>query len=43
MADFARLQPNWKIRPFRLGDAPAARRVNEFVWHEHFHHHLIPL
>jgi GNAT superfamily N-acetyltransferase len=42
MADFARLQPNWKIRPFRLGDAPAARRLIESVWHEHFHHHPDP-
>jgi len=42
MADLARLQPNWKIRPFRLGDAPAARRLIESVWYEHFHHHPDP-
>jgi GNAT superfamily N-acetyltransferase len=42
MADLARPQPNWKIRPFRLGDAPAARRLIETVWHEHFHHHPDP-
>ena len=42
MADFERLQPNWKIRPFRLGDAPAARRLIESVWYEHFHHHPDP-
>jgi GNAT superfamily N-acetyltransferase len=42
MADSERPQPNWKIRPFRLGDAPAARRLIESVWHEHFHHHPDP-
>src|SRR4051794_21080457 len=42
MADFARLQPNWKIRPFRVGDAPAARRLIESVWHKHFHHYPDP-
>jgi GNAT superfamily N-acetyltransferase len=42
MANLARLQSNWKIRPFRLGDAPAARRLIETVWHEHFHHHPDP-
>ena len=40
--DSARLQPNWKIRPFRLGDAPAARRLIESIWHDHFHHHPDP-
>jgi hypothetical protein len=42
MPDLARLQPNWTIRPFRLGDAPAARRLIESVWHEHFHRHPDP-
>jgi GNAT superfamily N-acetyltransferase len=42
MTDLSRLEPNWKIRPFRLGDAPAARRLVESVWHEHFHHHPDP-
>ncbi|MBW5440856.1 GNAT family N-acetyltransferase [Bradyrhizobium canariense] len=39
MAVLTRLEPNWTIRPFRLGDAPAARRLIEAVWHEHFHDH----
>jgi GNAT superfamily N-acetyltransferase len=39
MADVSRLAPNWKIRPFQLGDAPTARRLIESVWHEHFHDH----
>jgi GNAT superfamily N-acetyltransferase len=42
MADLARFQPNWKIQPFRHGDAPAVRRLIESVWHEHFHHHPDP-
>lgn len=33
---------DWTIRPFRLGDAPAARRLIETVWHEHFHDHPKP-
>lgn len=42
MADLARPQSNWKIRPFQRGDAPRARRLIESVWHEHFHHHPDP-
>jgi GNAT superfamily N-acetyltransferase len=42
MADLSRVEPNWSIRPFRLGDAPAARRLIESVWQEHFHHHPDP-
>ena len=30
---------DWTVRPFRPGDAPAARRLIETVWHEHFHDH----
>jgi GNAT superfamily N-acetyltransferase len=33
---------NWTIRSFRSGDAPAARRLIEAVWHEHFHDHPKP-
>jgi GNAT superfamily N-acetyltransferase len=33
---------NWTIRPFRHGDAPAARRLIETVWHEHFDRHPDP-
>jgi GNAT superfamily N-acetyltransferase len=43
MADLSRVEPNWSIRPFQLGDAPAARRLIESVWQEHFHHHPNPL
>jgi GNAT superfamily N-acetyltransferase len=32
-------QANWTVRPFRVGDAPAARRLIEAVWREHFHDH----
>ncbi|MGJ4940466.1 GNAT family N-acetyltransferase [Bradyrhizobium sp. HKCCYLS1011] len=39
MAILTRPEPNWAIRPFRLDDAPAARRLIEAVWHEHFHDH----
>jgi GNAT superfamily N-acetyltransferase len=42
LADLARLQSDWMIRPFRRGDAPAARQLIESVWHEHFHHHPDP-
>jgi|ERR1700737_126276 ribosomal protein S18 acetylase RimI-like enzyme len=42
MTDVSRLKPNWKIRPFQLGDAPATRRLIESVWHEHFDHHPDP-
>jgi GNAT superfamily N-acetyltransferase len=42
MIDPARLQRDWTIRPFRTGDAPAARRLIESVWHENFHHHPDP-
>jgi GNAT superfamily N-acetyltransferase len=42
MTDLSRLEPNWNIRPFRFGDAPAARRLVETVWHEHFHRHPDP-
>jgi len=38
----SRPEPGWNIRPFRVGDAPAARRLIEAVWHEHFHHHPDP-
>ena len=34
-----RLQRDWTIRPFRPGDALAARRLIESIWHEHFHRH----
>ncbi|MDI3565934.1 GNAT family N-acetyltransferase [Bradyrhizobium sp. Arg816] len=39
MAILTRLEPNWTIRPFRLGDAPGARRLIEAAWHEHFDGH----
>jgi GNAT superfamily N-acetyltransferase len=39
MADLARLQSNWEIRPFQPGDAPAVRGLIESIWHEHFHDH----
>jgi GNAT superfamily N-acetyltransferase len=39
LADQARFQSDWTIRPFRKGDAPAARRLIESVWHENFQHH----
>jgi GNAT superfamily N-acetyltransferase len=39
MASLTRPGPNWTVRPFRPGDAPAARRLIEAVWHEHFHDH----
>jgi GNAT superfamily N-acetyltransferase len=42
MTGFPRNESKWKIRPFQLGDAPAARRLIESVWHEHFHHHPDP-
>ena len=32
-------QANWTVRPFRPGDAAAARRLIEAVWHEYFHDH----
>jgi GNAT superfamily N-acetyltransferase len=35
-------QTNFVIRPFQPGDAPAARRLIEAVWHEHFHDHPDP-
>jgi GNAT superfamily N-acetyltransferase len=35
-------RPDWTIRPFQSGDAPAARRLIEAVWHEHFHQHPDP-
>lgn len=41
MTDLSGVEP-WKIRPFVPGDAPAARRLVESVWHEHFHHHPDP-
>ena len=43
MADLSHVEPNWSIRAFQLGDAQAARRLIESVWHEHFHHHPDPL
>src|SRR4051794_38623073 len=42
MTDCPRKEPKWKIRPFQPGDAPAARRLIESIWHEHFHHHADP-
>jgi GNAT superfamily N-acetyltransferase len=42
MTAVSRPTANWKIRPFQLGDAPAARRLIESVWHEHFDHHPDP-
>jgi GNAT superfamily N-acetyltransferase len=42
MRDLSRLEPDWKIRPFLPGDAPAARRLVESVWHEHFDQHPDP-
>ena len=42
MTDLSRLEPDLKIRSFVSGDAPAARRLVESVWHEHFHHHPDP-
>jgi ribosomal protein S18 acetylase RimI-like enzyme len=37
-----RLEPDFTIRPFRFGDAPAARRLIESVWREHFRDHPDP-
>jgi GNAT superfamily N-acetyltransferase len=42
MTDLSHLEPNWKIRSFQFGDAPAARRLIESVWYEHFHQHPDP-
>jgi hypothetical protein len=42
VADLARPQSNWIIRPFQRGDAPRARRLIESVWHEHFDRHPDP-
>ncbi len=42
MADLSPCKPNWSIRAFQPGDAPAARRLIESVWHEHFHDHPDP-
>jgi GNAT superfamily N-acetyltransferase len=42
MTAVSHLTANWKIRPFQLGDAPAARHLIESVWHEHFDHHPDP-
>jgi putative acetyltransferase len=42
VADPARPQSNWKIRPFQRRDAPRARRLIESVWHEHFDRHPDP-
>jgi len=42
MTNLARPQPNWELRPFKAGDAPAVRRLIESVWHEHFHGHPDP-
>jgi GNAT superfamily N-acetyltransferase len=39
MAVPTHIEPNWTIRPFRPGDAPAVRRLIESVWREHFHDH----
>ena len=39
MAILTRPKASWTIRPFRLDDAPDARRLIEAVWHEHFHDH----
>lgn len=42
MARPGHLDPGWTIRPFRRGDAPAARRLIESVWREHFCDHRDP-
>jgi GNAT superfamily N-acetyltransferase len=42
MTNLSHPKPNWTIRPLRAGDAPAARRLVESVWHEHFHRHPDP-
>jgi GNAT superfamily N-acetyltransferase len=42
VADLARSQSNWKVRPFQRDDAPGARRLIETVWHEHFDRHPDP-
>lgn len=42
VADLARPQSNWTIRPFQRGDAPRARQLIESVWHEHFDRHPDP-
>jgi GNAT superfamily N-acetyltransferase len=42
MTAVSHLAAGWKVRPFQLGDAPAARRLIETVWHEHFDHHPDP-
>src|SRR5258708_39178029 len=42
MRGLSRVAPDWKIRPFLPGDAPAARRLVESVWHEHFDQHPDP-
>src|ERR1700752_2958845 len=39
MASLTRLEPDWTIRPLRASEVPAARRLIEAVWHEHFHDH----
>ena len=39
MAVPTHIEPNWTIRPFLPGDAPAVRRLIESVWREHFHDH----
>lgn len=39
MANVKRVEPDWTIRPFRVGDAHSARRLIEAVWREHFHDH----
>jgi GNAT superfamily N-acetyltransferase len=42
MRDLSRLEPYWEIRRFQSGDAPAARRLIETVWHEQFRDHRDP-
>lgn len=42
MTDPSRPAQDWTIRPFQPGDAPAARRLIEAVWREHFGQHIDP-
>jgi len=42
LANSAHPKADWTIRRFRRGDAPAARRLIEAVWREHFHQHPDP-
>ena len=42
MADLARPQSNFTIRPFQRGDAPRLDGSLKSVWHEHFDRHPDP-